>query len=236
MDLYLLKKLIESVDMYFSITNTNGFEWSNIPSDFNKNEMSVKYKGQEYSRSTGFVDISNIKYEVTFFAKVNSLSFDQKTGALTFNSFKDKLLKSIEDGEDIILCLMDIDDFKKINDTFGHRTGDLVLTSVVDSFNKFAKDSLICRFGGDEFLIAVKSNDVGYVRNLMNDYADAVRTDLIAEENICLVITFSMGVTKYNKDDDFDTNFENVDSAMYFCKKHGKNGVVSKEVHVKVLE
>lgn len=241
MNKYLLEKLVQSVGIYYSITNTLGYKYSNIPSDFNKSEMLIKYKDRYYDRKIGFVDIAGVRYEITVYNDVTDIKkqsmYDQKTGALTLDYFRKKVIDSINIGEDIILCLMDIDDFKQINDTFGHHVGDLVLEKVVNSFKSFlGTTDDICRFGGDEFLIAIRSNDVGEIRNKMDQYASYLRNNLVVDDNICLDITFSIGVTKYNHEENFDTNFDMVDSAMYYCKKNGKNGVVSKEIYVKVLE
>ena len=239
MNKFILEKLVKSVGIYYSISNNLGYSYNNLPSDFNKNEMLVKYKDRYYDRKIGFVDIMNVRYEIVVFNDVTDIKkqsmYDQKTGALTLDTFRKKIEKDIPD-DNIVLCLMDIDDFKAINDTFGHHVGDLVLSRVVNSFSyNLGPNDLICRFGGDEFLIAISGKSVDEVREMMDSYANDVRTNLLSDDNICINITFSIGITNYNSEDNFDINFDKVDDAMYYCKKHGKDGVVSREVYVKCL-
>lgn len=241
MNKYLMERLIESVGIYYSITNTLGYHYSNIPSDFDKSKILVRYNDKYYDKKIGFVDIAGVRYEITVYNDVTDIKkqsmYDAKTGALTFEWFKKKLSDELSKGSNIVLGLIDIDDFKGFNDTFGHHVGDLVLAKVVESLSCYlGENAIICRFGGDEFLVAVKNSDVDSVRYSLDKYATDIKTNLCVDDNICLMITFSIGITNYNNNEDFATNFDRVDDTMYYCKKHGKNGVVSKEVRVKVLE
>lgn len=240
MDVYLLEQLINSVGIYYSISNNLDYYYSNIPSDFKQDEMLVKYQDKYYNRKIGFVTVGNVKYEIIAFSDVTEIKkqtmYDSKTGAMTLDYFKKNLDDMLSNGE-VVLGLIDIDDFKSYNDTFGHHVGDEVLKKVVTEFQTIlGPNDAICRFGGDEFILAIQSDDIDEVRNNISNLADKMRASFTTDNLVCMVLTFSIGLIKYNKEEDYDTNFKDVDSVMYFCKKNGKNAVVSKETYVKVLE
>ena len=237
----LLDMLVNSVGIYVNVVGTDGFSYNNMPSDFNCAGMIIKYKDKYYDRKIGFVTIDNVHYEITIFNDITDIKketmYDMKTGALTLEYFK-KSLEYLIQTDDVILALVDIDDFKSVNDTFGHDTGDLVLKNVVDEFKMhlLGHNDLICRFGGDEFLLAFNSSDIGIVRNRIDSIAQYIKENSAFNNIVCIMLTFSIGLVKYNKEKTYEENFKDVDELMYIVKKNGKNAIASKEVSVKVLE
>ena len=221
----LFNMLVNSVGIYFNVVGTN---------------MIIKYNGKYYDRKIGFVTLDNVNYEITLFNDVTDIKkesmFDKKTGALTLDYFKKSLNYLIQNGE-VCLVLIDIDDFKTINDTFGHDIGDVVLKSVVDEFKKMlGYNDLICRFGGDEFILAINNGNIDEVRNKINNLTEYIRENYTISNILCIALTFSIGLIKYDIDKSYEENFRDVDELMYIVKKHGKNAVASKETHVKVLK
>jgi len=119
------------------------------------------------------------------------------------------------------LILLDIDDFKKINDNFGHQTGDKVLIKFSQMLQKsIRKIDGLGRWGGEEFLILCRDTD--------HEGAEVLAQKLIEwmhlfECDLVNSVTASMGVVTIKNESDIEALFKRVDSALYDAKAQGKN-------------
>lgn len=135
-------------------------------------------------------------------------------------------------GGTLAVIILDIDNFKYYNDTYGHNCGDDILVSISRLLQKnFRESDVICRFGGDEFFIAMNDADLDEAKNR----AESLRK-LIAEEEfyeICkeeVIVTISIGIAVYPKHGDtVDEVLIAADQTLYEAKDLGKNRVVVKE-------
>lgn len=167
--------------------------------------------------------------------------FDDITGLPNRVSFQDRLKQALQDPEKaknhIALMFMDLDNFKRVNDTLGHSTGDVLLKEVskrllltlrssdviVEGKATDGNDGL-ARLGGDEFTVLLtdirEPNDAGIVAaRILAAMSDPVH--LYDHE---ITITASIGIAVYPKDgQDSETLVKNADTAMYFAKRGGKN-------------
>ena len=122
------------------------------------------------------------------------------------------------------MIMYDIDDFKYINDTYGHTVGDSVLIKM----SKLVKSHLretdhIFRIGGEEFVILLTETDLENSKKVASKICKSVEENL---KNITdTVITISLGVSEVNKSDTEDTMFKRVDDLLYKSKHSGKNKV-----------
>lgn len=137
-----------------------------------------------------------------------------------------------------VMFVIDIDNFKSINDTFGHTFGDTVISDVAgDIRSQFRGNDIIGRVGGDEFLVFMKKVDAQKAaikaRNLCNTLAKEYSGD-----DVVRCITTSIGLAVSGIDGDtYEELFEKADHAMYRAKKSGKNGFrVAEEEDVGPLE
>ena len=129
--------------------------------------------------------------------------------------------------KDLSLAILDIDYFKKINDTYGHNIGDLVLKKFSKIICKSIRDSdLFGRWGGEEFLIVFTNTSIekAYKKCLMIK-------ELIENEKFETVnkVTCSIGLASINKDDKLDKIVDRADKALYEAKESGRNKVVKYE-------
>ena len=123
------------------------------------------------------------------------------------------------------VVLMDIDDFKKINDRYGHLVGDSVLVEMVQLVNRHIRQTdCFGRWGGEEFMIIApyiegESDTKVFVEKLCN---------IIANHNFSIVghCTCSLGVAHCTLEDSMISIVKNADDALYFAKSYGKNQVV----------
>lgn len=124
----------------------------------------------------------------------------------------------------LAVCVFDIDDFKLINDNFGHIIGDRVLKDVA----KISKESLrvvdfIGRWGGEEFCVIVPNVEVKHMLRIVEKIRQNIKN---FDFNINKTITCSYGVSVYNEDNDDNLSFiQRADEAMYWAKKNGKDRI-----------
>lgn len=119
--------------------------------------------------------------------------------------------------------MFDIDDFKTINDKYGHDKGDLVLKKVTKKIKSTIRESdYFFRVGGEEFIILFPEYDVD--NSFL--FAEKIRQEVEDLEIINgEVITISIGLVQVEKNDTIDTLFKRVDSLMYKAKQKGKNTI-----------
>lgn len=147
---------------------------------------------------------------------------DHLTGIYNRAAFQKEIEKHMrsKDSEDSILMILDVDNFKKINDRFGHLEGDRVLKQLSDSLMEtFRKKDLLGRLGGDEFMIFLKNLS----RKDIVERRIAEFTKSFEEVNE-YGATCSIGITVMKKDDfSYETSLRRADEALYRCKMQGKN-------------
>ena len=148
-------------------------------------------------------------------------SHDELTGAYNRAGY-DLLISSI-DLNNTYMMLFDVDNFKSINDTYGHETGDKVLVKLVKVMKKnFRNDDYICRIGGDEFVVLMlHSSDVD--RSLIAQKIDEINRELSAIDDGLPAVSISVGIVHGTDAKDAESLFEKSDAAMYRSKQNGKN-------------
>ena len=126
--------------------------------------------------------------------------------------------------------ILDIDNFKKFNDIYGHQTGDQVLRIVARVLKEHLRvDDVIGRLGGDEFCAYLPGlPSIGYLSTLCERLNQGV-TSIAKAEGIEAPVTISIGATMLHCFDDFLTAYERADQALYEAKAKGRNCYVAKD-------
>jgi diguanylate cyclase (GGDEF)-like protein len=134
---------------------------------------------------------------------------------------KEEFFRSQRYNSKISLILLDIDKFKNINDTFGHPTGDLVLSKISDILkNNLRKTDFIGRWGGEEFMIVCVETDERSVWEVSEKLRISVeRYDF----GLDIPVTISLGNATLNQDESLDSILKRVDVNMYKAKGRGRN-------------
>jgi len=133
-----------------------------------------------------------------------------------------KIIKAKSDKTSFIFIMLDIDFFKKVNDTYGHLAGDAVLKSVSKIIKEHVRGSdIFARWGGEEFVLSLDTNiekGVEIANNLRKLIQDA-------DFGVVGSITCSFGVTEFRADDTQDSITKRADEALYEAKESGRNKV-----------
>ena len=126
-------------------------------------------------------------------------------------------------GRPLSLLIIDIDHFKKINDTYGHFTGDKILKKLAEMLiNQTRKSDIVARFGGEEFLILLPNTIILKAHKVAERIRNAVeRKSFMKKYNV----TVSGGLTYYKKNDKMQKMKERVDKALYKAKEGGRNDI-----------
>lgn len=161
----------------------------------------------------------------------HSASYDALTGVYNRNMFEDHLKKEMHRAKrysnTLSVILMDIDDFKEINDTHGHKIGDEVLVKLSVVVQKHLRESdIIARWGGEEFIIILPEMTLSEAENKAEELRQLVEDEVFVKS---LKVTCSFGVTEYMSGDTLDSIFIRSDDAMYKAKACHKNNVKSFE-------
>ncbi|MCR4896612.1 MAG: diguanylate cyclase [Lachnospiraceae bacterium] len=168
-------------------------------------------------------------------SSIESLSYiashDELTGA--YNRAGYDLLLSDLDLNSTYMLLLDVDNFKLINDTYGHEVGDRILAKVVSVLNKAFRDKdYICRIGGDEFVIFLMySGDIQH--RVIESKIAQISRDLENTEDGLPPVTISIGIMDGKYASDSKDLFEKTDEAMYESKKQGKKSYTFYDDRVK---
>lgn len=190
----------------------------------------------------GAKDYIRKPYEPEIMAsRINNILFqEERNRELAMNVLKDSLTgvwnreylkKMIErfaaDGINGSFMILDLDNFKYINDTFGHVVGDEALIAFAKTLSKFVhRDDVVARIGGDEFVVFLKGS-VG--KTLLSDrianLVSEVEKQLSIVKNDDSQSSVSIGVSSLPKDGtEFSDLYNKADKALYYVKKNGKNG------------
>jgi diguanylate cyclase (GGDEF)-like protein len=158
---------------------------------------------------------------------------DALTPAYNHRYFQEALAKEIHrhsrSGHEFAVAILDIDNFKRINDTFGHPVGDEILKGLVEELMINARDTdVVARYGGEEFAIIFPETPAQFARDAANRFRELVerRDFTLAAFDRTLHITVSIGVAAYPRDGVTSADLiSRADEALYFAKKNGKNRV-----------
>ncbi|HEY1043003.1 MAG TPA: diguanylate cyclase [Telluria sp.] len=156
---------------------------------------------------------------------------DQLTGSLNRRGLDDIFTREAAraDRRDTPMCiaLLDLDDFKRLNDTHGHMAGDAALRHLVRVVKSTLRSiDAIARFGGEEFLIVMPETTAEDAAAAMVRLQRELTKHFFLHENEKMLITFSAGVALRHPDEDQEAVVRRADQAMYQAKHEGKNRVV----------
>lgn len=124
------------------------------------------------------------------------------------------------------IAIADIDNFKKINDTYGHNFGDYVLQTLADLMRTNIDETEVCRWGGEEFLIIGKGNDINKAFDVLEKFRKEVEEYSFENDEAKTKLTITMGLSQYSKGLSLNEWVNIADKKLYAGKYSGKNKIV----------
>lgn len=175
-------------------------------------------------------------YNALLFSKLSELAItDTLTGLYTRNYFieraKDEIQHATTNKSSLTISILDIDNFKNINDTYGHQSGDTVLRKLSDMLiGRFRETDIVCRYGGEEFIILMPHTNKKEAIKILEDLRKKIANEKIflpieSYHPIYISITISIGIKELQKEKNIDELISKADLALYDAKKTGKNKI-----------
>ncbi len=122
--------------------------------------------------------------------------------------------------------MLDIDHFKKINDSYGHQMGDEVLRTLSEILlENTRKTDIVARYGGEEFIIMLTETPLEGASGVANRIKTAIEKATVLGAGIDVKFTASLGLTDYQPRDTVDTIVARTDAALFTAKRNGRNRV-----------
>ncbi len=191
--------------------------------DFNKKLKLLNPEARKKMSSL----IEELKNSIDYLYEIATI--DEKTGVYNHNFFKTiseiELSKAKRGLEPLSLLMIDIDDFKKINTNYGHLTGDAILKRIGDLLkDSLRKYDIVSRFGGEEFIVLFPETTLQRAKMV----SERLRKKVLADKKLKRYnVTFSGGLTEYQKNDNLIKIKSRADKSLYVAKNKGKNRIES---------
>lgn len=160
--------------------------------------------------------------------KLNTIVYrDELTGLYNRHYLAEKVERDLADSDrQDALIMVDVDNFKHINDSYGHDAGDTVLVCLSSIMEDLCRRHRVIRWGGEEFLIVLYAVDKQAALALAEQIRLEISEFPIVYNDVTFFCTVTMGLCAYRKDLSFKQNVECADQALYCGKKSGKNCTV----------
>ena len=157
---------------------------------------------------------------------------DQLTGALTGerldDGFEREAARADRHGFPLCVALLDVDNFKQLNDKYGHQAGDDALVYLTQSIKDTVRpDDVVVRYGGEEFLILLPDTGQDEAIAVIVRLQRALTRELFLHNNERMLITFSAGVAQRVAAESKEALIGRADKALYRAKEAGKNRVIA---------
>ncbi len=164
--------------------------------------------------------------------ELRRLSDEVSTDQLTQIANRRGLMQAFEaerarldrDGSELSIGLLDVDNFKRLNDELGHNAGDVALKSLAETVSKALRPTdLVARYGGEEFVVLLPNTPLLEGEQILTRLQRSLSKGLFMHEQKQIFVTFSAGVTTYRAGERIETALERADEALYEAKRTGKN-------------
>lgn len=147
------------------------------------------------------------------------------------SAFEREAARSARHQAALCFALLDIDNFKQLNDTHGHKVGDDALVYLVESIKETTRpEDVVSRYGGEEFVILLPNTHIDEAIQVLSRIRRNLTKKFFLNENKRILITFSAGVAQLQAGESQEDIFKRADNALYRAKKGGKNQIVTAEL------
>tara|TARA_B100001063_G_scaffold36472_1_gene29994 strand:- start:6881 stop:8152 length:1272 start_codon:yes stop_codon:yes gene_type:complete len=183
-----------------------------------------------FTKTEVTVRVNSLLHIMQLFKNTRELSHkDFMTGAYNrryFHSSGSAIYdKARRDKRNVALITIDIDNFKYINDRYGHDIGDICIIELVKLMqNNLRSSDLISRFGGDEFVLLLEYISLKNIKIVCEKIRKNIEENIIKTSNHEIKFTISIGIS-YGMHDDMYEMIKDADKALYFCKNNGRNQI-----------
>ncbi len=203
--------LDDAVEMREGIKRTHG-ELSSA------RESATRYEARVQALEQELVDVSSLM-------RIDPLTQVLNRRGLA-EAFAIEQARAEREGGSLAVALLDIDNFKGLNDSYGHQTGDIALIHVADMVRGALRPSdTVARYGGEEFVILLPDTSAAEAVNILTRAQRQLTRAFFLHNDKKILITFSAGIADYRAGDSHESVIQRADDAVYAAKAAGKNRV-----------
>jgi diguanylate cyclase len=139
-------------------------------------------------------------------------------------------LKNVTSSTASCVAIMDVDKFKRINDSYGHAIGDKALCAIANQIRESIRSTdIIYRYGGEEFAVIMPNTTLSRATSRLNEIRKGIESHEFCIRDVVEIITVSIGIASIDPSGTITSNFEMADDAMYLAKQSGRNNVKTEE-------
>jgi diguanylate cyclase len=198
-------------------------------------KMAEQHRQLQYELTSSAREMSQLRENIV--SARREAQTDALTGIANRKFFEQRIEENVRDamrtGDDLCLLMLDIDHFKKFNDTYGHQLGDQVLRLVAKTFTECIKGrDTAARYGGEEFVVLLPHTSVANAVKLADHLRLTVAGKMIVNRQTGKSlgqITLSIGVAQYRANEPVAKFIQRADKALYKAKGSGRNRVVAED-------
>jgi diguanylate cyclase len=184
----------------------------------------IKKEAEEIKKKAEEIEMQSLRDQLT--GLYNRKAYDQKVVETLAN------LRRYDVPASLLFC--DIDYFKKINDSFGHKVGDLALIKLASLLkDKLRVNEFISRYGGEEFAIILPHTTLKDAINAGDGARSYIDNAMFSYKHKTISLKISIGISTFRKEDTVDSVMERADKALYLAKNSGRNTVKTEEDVIK---
>ncbi len=179
-----------------------------------------------FSNESQSMESKLVEYNKKLKEKANT---DPLTGLNNRGSAMEYLADFVKKADDSIcsICICDIDHFKRVNDTYGHDVGDLVLKAVAKVLMTCTEDKgFVARWGGEEFFIAFPDLNGDEAMTILYDIQSELRKTVVMSGDQKIKVTLTYGLSEYDKNQPLDFNIKDADNKLYMGKEQGRDRIM----------
>ena len=178
-----------------------------------------------YISNLYFIEVNTVNDKLNY-----TSNHDLLTGLFNRRFFEHIMKRNKSENENkYTIALFDIDDFKKVNDTYGHQAGDEVLKKVSKIIEDCAKENYVpVRWGGEEFILYMPQTDGNEAYDYLEKLCEKVRSTIVEFEGKEIKVTMTVGMCTGTNLSDYESVIRDADDRLYYGKRNGKNCVVRK--------
>ena len=170
-----------------------------------------------------------LQWQAEYHKMYLNTTHDNLTGLLNYRAFLNRLdvemNRALRNEQSLVIIIIDVDKFKRINDTFGHQIGNVALKKISELISASVRNiDVVARYGGEEFIIAIYNSNKNSTEQIAKRIVNNIANNIFIFNNQRIKITVSLGMAEFpNDSDQVQKLIDSADKAMYNAKKHGGN-------------
>ena len=195
---------------------------------FNQRHEATEERNQKLAQQISQMEQETQELQIMLQENRTKLMYDALTGVYSRMAYDERIVQEVSRWSryqnPFSYVILDIDHFKRINDTYGHNAGDKALKIVAQLMQSYLRQSdYVFRIGGEEFVLMLSSTDVDSAATMVENLRRGIADSSFHFKGEPITLTLSAGITETREGDNIESIYERADQALYRAKNSGRN-------------